>query len=149
MVDAPPWLITWLDAWSVWDFVLLAAGVLGAIVFVKRKGWRAVIAFARAILATAEVIDNVRELPAFIARTDELHKNLAEKVDGIHHETHTNKGSSIKDALSRVEETTERLEIGVRGLYDKVGELAAEDARLAAADEQIRKDMEDTQPSKE
>lgn len=78
---------------------------------------------------------------------------MAKQVSSIHHELHPNGGTSMNDALRRVEtttgelaDTTGRLEIGVRGLYDQVADLAKTDERLAAADEQLRKDIENTQP---
>lgn len=146
VAGAPPWLIGWLDAVSLWQAVLVIAAIVGVIVFIRSKGWRWMLAFARAILATAEVIDHVKELPAFIARTDERHAALADQVQTIHHQLNPNGGTSMNDSVRRVEETTERLELGVRGLYDRVADLAATDDRLAAADEQLRKDLENTHP---
>lgn len=109
-LDAPPWLVEWLAGISVWDALLWVAAVVAAIVFIRKKGWRSVIAFARAILATAEVIDNVRELPGFIARTDATlaaqNATLAAqdlKVEEIHHEVHYNNGTSVKDSQRRTE----------------------------------------------
>lgn len=78
---------------------------------------------------------------------------MAKQVKSIHHELHPNGGTSMKDALGRVEkgverldDTSDRLERGVRGLYEEVGALAAEDKRLAAADEQLRQDLDNTHP---
>lgn len=137
-VDAPSWLVTWLEGVSVWDAVLWVVGAVALIVFIQKKGWRSVLAFARAILATAEVIDHVRELPTFIARTDETHgqiqATLAEqdlKIAEIHHEVNYNNGSSVKDGVARVE-------AGVKGLYDEI-------ESLRQADADMRADFENTQ----
>lgn len=135
MFNAPPWLVAWLQGISVWDLILWVVGIAGLILFIRKKGWLWIIAFARAILATAEVIDNVRELPAFIERTDQRHAELALKVEGIYHETHKNDGSSIKDALGRVEE-------GVAGLHGRLDVVEASVTTLARADEEIRAEIE-------
>lgn len=89
------------------------------------------------------------KLAEFMVRTDntlaEQNETLAEqdvKIDSIHHETHHNNGSSIKDAQKRTEEAVERIELGVKGLYDHV---AASDA----AAEEMRRDIEDTRPRPE
>lgn len=136
--ELPSWLVTWLQGISVWDFALWVVGIVLLIIFIRRKGWRWVKAFAKAILATAEVIDSVQGLPDFIARTDATLATQNDRIGEIHHETHTNDGSSIKDAVQRVEMTAERLELGVKGLYDKVGELTDVDV-------QMRKDFDATQ----
>ncbi|WP_100811801.1 hypothetical protein [Microbacterium sp. BR1] len=80
--------------------------------------------------------------------------SMAKQVSSIHHELHPNGGTSMNDSLRRVEagvkrldNTSDRLERGVKGLYQKVAALAEEDERLAAADEQLRKDIQDTQPN--
>ena len=55
----------------------------------------------------------------------------------VHHELHPNSGTSLNDSVRRTEArvaelgaTTERLEVGVAGLYTRVDELAAVDDRL-------------------
>lgn len=72
------------------------------------------------------LIDSLGALPAYMERTD---KQIAE----IHHETAYNNETSMKDAVRRVE-------LGVKGLYDRVDELSA-------SDEQMRRDIEDTRPN--
>jgi hypothetical protein len=70
-----------------------------------------------------KLTDSLATLPDFIERTD---KAIAE----IHHEVHYNNGSSVKDAQRRTEQAVERIELGVKGLYEKVDDLTAEDKRL-------------------
>jgi len=74
-----------------------------------------------------KLIDALGQLPAFIDRTDA-------RIAEIHHEVNYNNGSSVKDAVSRVE-------IGVKGLYERVDELTDSDTA-------IRKELENTKPPK-
>ena len=72
------------------------------------------------------------QLPAFIKRTDLTLAAQDTKIADIHHEVHYNNGSSVKDAVNRVE-------LGVKGIYD----------RLDAADvdrRELREDLEQTRP---
>ena len=80
--------------------------------------------------------DALAQLPAFIDRTDK-------KIEEIHHETHHNNGSSLKDAQVRTEHAVERIELGMKSLHDKVDD---QKTTLEAADEAIRKDLEQTRP---
>lgn len=73
------------------------------------------------------LIDSLGQLPDFITRTD---STIAE----IHHEVNYNNGSSVKDAV-------ERVELGVKGLYDRMDAADIEAAHL-------REDLEDTKPRK-
>lgn len=113
-----------------------AAAVWGAWLFVA-KVWpvlkgipSGVLAFARGVVTAAQVLDSVKGLPAFIERTDAA-------MAAVHHELHPNSGTSLNDSVRRTEArvaelgaTTERLEVGVAGLYTKVDELAEVDDRL-------------------
>ncbi|GAA1915339.1 hypothetical protein GCM10009775_04770 [Microbacterium aoyamense] len=143
-LDAPPWLVAWLDAVSLWDLILIVAAVVAAVLFIYKKGWRTVVALARGIIQSAAILVSVQGLPSFIERSDNRHEELAKKVDGIYHELHPNGGTSMNDGLKRVENTTERLELGVRGLYDRVAELTDSDEQLRAADAKLRADLEST-----
>ena len=132
-LNPPPWLVAFLQSVNLWDASLWVAGLIAAGVGVwafARKAWPALRAFARAVLALAQVIESLRGLPAFIARTDaalaEQRETLAAqdaRIGEIHHELHPNSGTSMNDALRRVEE-------GVAGLYTAVDDLAAVDDRL-------------------
>lgn len=115
---------------------IIVAAVVGAWLFVKRV-WpvvktipAGVLAFARGVITAAQVLDSVKGLPAFIERTDAA-------MAQVHHELHPNSGTSLNDSVRRTEArvaelsaTTERLEVGVAGLYTRVDELAAVDDRL-------------------
>lgn len=147
---APPqWLVDFLDGISLWDavtwlFVLIAAGV-----FVYKKGWQSIIAFARGLVNAAEILASVQGLPAYIERADaraaaadERHDRLEGKVDGIFHETHNNDGSSVKDSVDRIE-------LGVKGLYGRIDTVENKVIALGKADEELRAELEDTRNPKE
>lgn len=61
-----------------------------------------------ALKTVIRLIDALAALPAFMQRTEK-------QVGEIHHEVHFNNGSSVKDAIVRVEN-------GVRGLYGRMDE---------------------------
>ncbi|WP_336632096.1 MULTISPECIES: hypothetical protein [unclassified Microbacterium] len=102
-MNAPPWLVELLGGISVWDAVVWLAGLAALAWFVKHRGWRGVVAFARGIINSAELLAAVQGLPEYIKRADERHVRLETKVDGIYHETHNNDGSSVKDSVDRIE----------------------------------------------
>jgi hypothetical protein len=120
----PAWFVEWAESVNLWGTLLIAGGItafiLGVVAFFK-KGWPWLVSFARAIQKTSQVVDAVQELPEFIARTDQ-------RIAEIHHEVHYNNGSSVKDAVRRVEN-------GVAGLYDEIAELKE-------ADDAIRRDID-------
>lgn len=128
-------MIEWLAAINLWDAAIWVGGAVSFVVGVRvfvRRAWPWLRSFAQAILSTAQLIDSVKGLPAFIERTDA-------RISEIHHEVHFNNGSSVKDSAIRTEravgeltETAGRLEVGVAGLYRRVDELAAVDDRLWA-----------------
>lgn len=60
------------------------------------------------------LVDALGKLPGFIDRTEKA-------IGEIHHEVHYNNGSSVKDAVDRVER-------GVKGLYDRLDKTEAADA---------------------
>lgn len=135
MPDIPDWLQQWLKAVSLWDITLWALGGVLAIWLIRRfvtKGWPALKLFAHRLTAFIRTVDAVVGLPAFIERTDATLEAQNGKIADIHHETHNNNGSSIKDSTDRIEE-------GVAGLYTRVDELEDKLARL-------RNDFDDTRP---
>ena len=93
--------------------------------------FRLLLRFWPTLKKTITLFDALEQLPAFITRTDEA-------VTDIHHETHRNDGSSLKDGLVRMEDAVERIELGMKGLYDRA------DAADRAA-EQLRYELEKTQ----
>ena len=82
---------------------------------------------------TAQIIDSVKELPEFIARTDaafaQQNQTLAEqdkKIGEIHHEVHYNNGSSVKDSQARTEAVI------VNEIRPALRKLAEDDAAIRA-----------------
>lgn len=59
------------------------------------------------------------------------------QIDGIHHETHKNDGSSIKDAVGRVEE-------GVAGLHGRMDDVDRQLTALAREDEALWRELDHT-----
>lgn len=125
---------SWQEFWesvSVAQAIIWILGILAVLAFFV-KGWPKIRAFVA-------VIDSLTGLPKFMSDTTRTLEAQDKKIADIHHETHKNNGSSIKDAVIRTEEALERVELGVKGLYDRTEALAAVDAEL-------RKDLEDTRP---
>ncbi|WP_298742276.1 hypothetical protein [uncultured Microbacterium sp.] len=110
-----------MSALSVVFWVLAIAALIAFVV----KLWPALSQFVTIVNATAG-------LPAYIARADERHARLEEKVDGIFHETHNNDGSSIKDSVDRIE----------KSINDEVKPTLG---RLAAADDELWSALDNTQ----
>lgn len=140
--DAPSWLVDFLDGVSLWDALLWAAAIIAGAWFIYKRGWRTLVALARGIINSAETLAAVKDLPDFITRTDERFDRMEAKVEGIHHETHNNDGSSIKDAVDRIETSLE----GVHGRLDTV---EVDVRSLHLADDELRAELENTQNPKE
>lgn len=106
----------WADLFGTVTAVEVIAWLVAAalLVLIIRKTWPW---FRKAV----RLVDALAELPDFMERTDQ-------RIKEIHHEVHYNDETSVKDAVSRVE-------LGVKGLYER-----AEDA--AAAAEKVRQDLE-------
>ena len=107
-------------------WILAIVALIGAVV----KLWKPMNQFTAIINATVG-------LPAYIARADargvtmdEKIKEIEDKINGIHHEVNYNNGTSVKDAVDRVE-------LGVRGLYKQI-------EVLARTDDELRREIEDT-----
>jgi hypothetical protein len=76
-----------------------------------------------------QIVDALVSLPGFIKQTTDYQTKTtttltaqSKSLTEIHHETHNNDGSSIKD-------TVDRIELGVKGLYERVDGLEAADAK--------------------
>lgn len=83
--------MAWDEFWqnvSVFQAVGWVLGGLAVIAFIV-KGWPK-------IRAAVRLIDALGELPQFMADT-------TQKINDIHHEVHYNNGTSVKDAISRLE----------------------------------------------
>lgn len=105
-------LSQWLKSVSIWDLVIWGSAALLVILFWRKKLWPGMVAFGEGIIHLSEMISSVQGLSDFIDRTDvtllSQTKTLAgqdKEIESIRHETHTNNGSSIKDAVVRIEKT--------------------------------------------
>lgn len=122
-LEAPPWLIAWLDGVSLWDAVLWLALVVGAIVFIRKKGWRTVVALARGIIASAEILVSVQGLPDFIDRVD---ARLDEHTQQLKNSHTTNLRDELTEAVDLSREARDTaieardLAKGVHGRLDHV-----------------------------
>ena len=111
----PPGFQAWAESVSLWQIIGWSAGAVGVFFFFW-KGWPWLRKTATAIVHFAQIVDAVQGLPDFIDRTDKTlrgqNKTLADqskKIADIHHEVHFNNGSSVKDAVVRVEADVKRL----------------------------------------
>ena len=103
----PPGFQECAESVSLWQLVGWSAGAIafiGFIVFMRKKGWPWILGTARAVLTFARVVDAVQGLPDFIDRTDRTLAAQNKQIADIHHEVHFNNGSSVKDAVTRVEQ---------------------------------------------
>lgn len=119
---------TWHEFWesvSVAQAAVWIVGITVLITFVV-KMWPKIRAFVN-------MVDALSALPKFMDDTTETLAQQDSKIADIHHEVHYNNGTSVKDALARVE-------LGVKGIY----------ARLDTADQdrrELREDLEQTHPT--
>lgn len=120
--------MNWNEFWdsvSVAQFVVWVVGALAVVAFFV-KGWPK-------IRAGVRLIDSLSQLPDFMVKTTETLQKQDAKIAEIHHEVNYNNGSSVKDAVDRVE-------IGVKGIYERL-DSADSDRR------ELREDLENTRPS--
>lgn len=118
--------MTWHELWNSISVAQAAVWVLGGfavLVFVV-KAWP----FIR---NTFRILDALVRLP-----------EVVEKVDEIHHEVHYNNGSSVKDAVKRVED-------GIAGLYLRVDSIDRRDKEVRADLVQEREPVRRRTPKKE
>lgn len=125
MIDIDWNLIGTLNGWQT---ALTIAVIILALFVVTRFAIR----FWPWLKKVIVLFDALGQLPAFIDRTDKA-------IADIHHETHRNDGSSLKDAQLRTEQAVERIELGVKGLYERAD-------KADAADVKLRRDLEGTRP---
>jgi hypothetical protein len=130
----------WAQPLIVWGSILAVIGVLFGFV---RKIWPAV----KKMVKLTDSLDN---LPQFMITTAATLEQQDVKIEQIHHEVNYNNGSSVKDAVKRVE-------IGVADMLtqqEKDRKLTAESLtelklRLTTADtdrRELREDLEKTAP---
>lgn len=129
----------WVTPVSVWQTTATISILIVAIFIVVRmlmRFWpwlRKVMALFDALAKLPKFIVDVM---AFIEKVVKYMHDNNEAIGEIRHELTTNNGSSVKDAVKRVE-------IGVVGLHEKVDE---QKVALDAADAALRHDFEDTVP---
>ncbi|MBQ9917346.1 MAG: hypothetical protein IJO71_09120 [Microbacterium sp.] len=151
----PPEIQAQLEELSLLQFAVLVVAIVAAgwalwraATWIVTKFFPGVVSGAQGILAVAQVLAAAKDLPEFMESTK---RQLGE----VHHEVHFNNGGSVKDAVIRVERTSERLEEGVLGLH---GRLEGVDSSLATvvndiadlrtADAALREDINNPTPRK-
>ncbi len=105
-------------AWLQWVLTVAAvAGAVGIIFGFIKKLWPALVRFAAMLSRFVSTVNALAELPQFIIDSGtwrtETQTTLTEQnktLEDIRHEVQYNNGSSVKDAIARVEK-------GVAGLY--------------------------------
>lgn len=121
----PDWLATLLGDTSALQLVFWAIAI-AALIGMLIKFWP--------LLTNIVVIVNALvSLPKFMEGTTATLEAQNSKIAEIHHEVNYNNGSSVKDAVHRVEQ-------GVKGIY----------VRLDSADadrDKLRDDLEHTRPA--
>lgn len=128
----PDWLLYLLGDTSLLQAVFWIAAICALIV--------ALVKLWPVLSNLVHIVNAVTGLPQFISRTDESIERLRHQVENDH-------DTNLRDELTQALEATERLEEGVTGLYKKVDELVATDEKLAAADDELRRELEDTHPT--
>lgn len=123
----PEWLTFLLADTSALQLVFWIIAI-GALVTVIVKLWPA-------LRQLVTIVDSVTGLPAFIARTDADVARMKTQLENSH-------VTNLRDDITDAVEAVERVELGVKGLYQKVDELTQADA-------DIRAELEDTQTPKE
>lgn len=96
--------MTWHEFWdtvSVAQAAIWVVGGLAVLTFIV-KAWP----FIR---NTFRILDSLVRLPDVMDKFDDMTQQVAD----IHHEVHYNNGTSVKDAVMRVE-------VGVKGLHKRV-----------------------------
>jgi len=84
--------------------------------------------------------DALAELPVFMVDTNKTMAEQNVKLADIHHEVHYNNGTSVKDAMDRVE-------LGVKGIYHRLDGLEESVEDLHETDEKLSDQIEEqTQP---
>ena len=106
-----PSILTWEQFWVSVSVAQAAVWVVSFFVlftFVV-KAWP----FIRSFF---QILDALVKLPGFIMKTDKFMDETAKSVKDIHHEVQFNNGSSVKDAVQRIENKVSHLEVGTESL---------------------------------
>lgn len=118
---------TWVEFWDSVSVLQIVGWILaiGGFIAFAVKGWPTVKAFVA-------FIDALFSLPKWMEHVTTTLAAQDVKIEGIHHETHHNNGSSLKDSQRRTEDSAKRIEAGVRGLYNVVGKVVKDNPALTA-----------------
>ena len=85
-------------------------------------------------------VEALGKLPFFMAETNTTMAQQSKALAEIHHEVNYNNGSSVKDAITRVE-------LGVKGIYHRLDSLEESVEVLHETDEKLSDQIEEqTQP---
>ena len=124
-MTAPDWLKFLLADTSALQLVFWAVAIIALLTALVRL-WPF-------LKNAVQIVDALVQLPALSKRVAAIQS----QIDGIHHETHTNDGSSIKDAVGRVEK-------GVSGLHGRMDDVDRQLTSLAREDEALWREIENT-----
>jgi septal ring factor EnvC (AmiA/AmiB activator) len=109
------WLLTWLEAVPP-GTVLTCGGVVVALILVVWKGWPAFRRLVALLAASVKLVDTLATLP------DEL--------SAIRHQLEHNGGGSVKDAVTRTEQSVADLRKEVADLNGEVAHVRRQAAAL-------------------
>lgn len=129
-MTVPEWLEFLLADTSALQLVFWAVAIVALITAIVRL-WPF-------LKNAVQIVDALVQLPALAKRVTAMQR----QIDSIHHETHTNNGSSIKDALGRVEK-------GVSGLHGRMDDVDRQLTSLAREDEALWREIENTNDSEQ
>lgn len=141
-LDAPPWLVAWLEGISLWDALLWIAAAAAVAFFIWKKGWRTVVALARGVIASAEVLVSVQGLPAFIERTDQRLDEHTQQLTNSH-------DSNLRDDVTESIDLSKKAVHLAEGLHGRLDEVERNVAQLAKADIEIQRRIDNAEPPEE
>jgi hypothetical protein len=101
------------QAWPWLQWVIAVAAVVAFIAGAIRTvppAWRVVSTFVKTINALADLPGELEKQAQFRADTERTLAGQDKQIADIHHEVHYNNGSSVKDAIRRVEQKLDEKE---------------------------------------
>ncbi|MFE4469562.1 hypothetical protein ACFRFH_12175 [Leifsonia sp. NPDC056824] len=119
---AAPWLQWVVGAIAVLAFIGTGFGLIKGI----PAGWRVLSTFVTTMNSLADLPDELAKQRRFRSRTTQTLAAQDRKIDTIHHEVNYNNGSSVKDALGRVEKEQKAQTELIAGLTESVAKLRDE-----------------------
>ena len=140
---------SWFTPVSVWQTVVTISILVVAIYVITRMLMR----FWPRLRKVITLFDALGELPRFMVEVQKFMPTVLlymtdnnKAMDEVHRELTTNNGTSLNDAVRRVEISVEEVRSGVDGLHKKVDE---QKLALEAEDAKIRQEIEKTKPRAE